>query len=119
MLFVALLTLSVVTFTRGITVEDIDRDMGLASRESTDLLRAFSHLRGDDSKWKYADQVGKRVRFRRQMDSVQVTTTAEKTKKSKQCLACETAMTAWREKFPCVGLAEPEWTPEVAIGKTT
>lgn len=40
---------------------------------------------------------------------------SEGSPKSKECLACESAMTTWRETFPCVGLSEPDWTPESAM----
>jgi len=37
------------------------------------------------------------------------------TQKPETCLACEGAVTAWREKFGCVGLSEPDWTPEAVL----
>lgn len=81
--------------------------------ESADILTsAFSKLREDVSAWKQAP--GGKIRFRRRT-SVATEQTPEKTKKSKECRACETVMTTWREMFPCVGLAEPDWTPEIAI----
>lgn len=38
-------------------------------------------------------------------------TKSEGAPKSKQCLACESAMTTFRSQFGCSGLREPDWTP--------